>query len=47
MTTKEQVRKARSHPWISQEVPVRGFIYDVNTGRLSEVLPDVETVSGS
>ena len=38
--TKEQIQKARSHPWISQEVPVRGFVYDVKTGRLSEVFPD-------
>jgi carbonic anhydrase len=37
--TREQVQKARSHPWISPDVPVRGFIYDVSTGRLSEVLP--------
>jgi carbonic anhydrase len=39
MNTREQVQKARSHPWIPQDVPVRGFVYDVNTGRLSEVLP--------
>jgi carbonic anhydrase len=38
--TRVQIQKARSHPWISEEVPVRGFIYDVNTGRLSEVFPD-------
>ena len=38
--TREQVQKARSHPWISPDVPVRGFIYDVNSGRLSEVLPE-------
>ena len=25
--TKEQIQKARSHPWISPEVPVRGFVY--------------------
>ena len=24
--TKEQIQKARSHPWISPEVPVRGFL---------------------
>jgi carbonic anhydrase len=36
--TREQIQKARSHPWISEDVPVRGFVYDVNTGRLSEVL---------
>jgi carbonic anhydrase len=44
--TKEQVRKARSHPWISRDVPVRGFIYDVDTGRLSEVLPYETTGTG-
>ena len=44
--TKEQIQKARSHPWISPEVPVRGFVYDVSTGRLSEVFPAEETVSG-
>jgi carbonic anhydrase len=38
--TKEQIEKARSHPWISPEVPVRGFVFDVSTGRLSEVSPD-------
>jgi carbonic anhydrase len=37
--TKEQIQKARSHPWIAPEVPVRGFVYDVSTGRLSEVFP--------
>ncbi len=41
--TKEQIQKARSHPWISQDVPVRGFVYDVSTGRLHEVFPDRET----
>lgn len=44
--TKEQIQKARSHPWISEEVPVRGFVYDVETGRLSEVFPDQESVAG-
>jgi carbonic anhydrase len=44
--TKEQIQGGRSHPWISQDVPVRGFIYDVNTGRLSEVVADGETVTG-
>jgi carbonic anhydrase len=38
--TREQIQKARSHPWIAPEVPVRGFVFDVSTGRLSEVLPD-------
>ena len=35
--TREQIKKARSHPWIAKDVPVRGFIFDVDTGRLSEV----------
>jgi carbonic anhydrase len=44
--TKEQIQKARSHPWISPEVPIRGFVYDVKTGRLSEVFPDGQTATG-
>jgi carbonic anhydrase len=44
--TMEQIQKARSHPWIAPEVPVRGFVFDVSTGRLSEVFPDGETVAG-
>src|ERR1700684_1053173 len=35
--TQDQIKKVRSHPWISKDVPVRGFIFDVDTGRLSEV----------
>jgi hypothetical protein len=31
---------------ISPDVPVRGFVFDVLTGRLSEVFPDPETVTG-
>jgi len=37
--TKEQILQARSHPWISKDVPIRGFVFDVKTGRLSEVSP--------
>ncbi|HSM07414.1 MAG TPA: carbonic anhydrase [Gemmatimonadota bacterium] len=33
----QQIRKVRSHPWIPENIPVRGFIYDVEAGRLSEV----------
>jgi carbonic anhydrase len=44
--TREQIEKTRSHPWISSEVPVRGFVFDVHTGRLSEVLPR-ETAVGA
>jgi carbonic anhydrase len=35
--TREQIAKVRSHPWIAKEVPVRGFIFDVETGLLREV----------
>jgi carbonic anhydrase len=35
--TREQIKRVRSHPWISKDVPVRGFIFDVETGRLREV----------
>lgn len=34
---RQQIQKLRSHPWIPQGIPVRGFIYDVKTGRLREV----------
>jgi carbonic anhydrase len=36
--TREQIKKVRSHPWISKEVPVRGFIFDVDTGLIREVV---------
>lgn len=38
--TKEQIRKARSHPWLSPDVPIRGFMFDVSNGRLTEVFAD-------
>ena len=34
---RRQIQRVKSHPWIPESIPVRGFIYDVNTGRLSEV----------
>jgi carbonic anhydrase len=35
--TRERIKKVRSHPRIAKDVPVRGFIFDVDTGRLREV----------
>src|SRR5580692_3034216 len=35
--TREQIRMVRSHPWIAKDVPVRGFIFDVETGLIREV----------
>ena len=36
--TRAQIKRVRSHPWIAKDVPVRGFIFDVDTGRLREVI---------
>jgi carbonic anhydrase len=35
--TREQIKKVTSHPWISKDIPVRGLIFDVETGLLQEV----------
>ena len=35
--TREQIAKVRAHPWIGKDIPVRGFVFDMTTGRLSEV----------
>jgi carbonic anhydrase len=34
---RRQAQKVKSHPWVPKDIPVRGFIYDVKTGRLREV----------
>jgi carbonic anhydrase len=34
---REQVQKLRSHPWIPQQIPIRGFVYDVRSGLLKEI----------
>lgn len=34
---RQQMAKVKSHPWIPENIPVRGFIYDVKTGKLKEV----------
>ncbi|MGH1550731.1 beta-class carbonic anhydrase [Leifsonia poae] len=38
--TRLQTQKVRSHPWIAADIPVRGFVFDVHTGRLAEVTSD-------
>ena len=38
--TRLQVQKARTHPWIAPDIPIRGFIFDVHTGRMTEVQVD-------
>jgi carbonic anhydrase len=37
--TREQINKVRSHPWIDADIPIRGFIFDVETGLMKEVQP--------
>jgi carbonic anhydrase len=37
--TREQIKKVRSHPLIAKDAPVRGVIFDVDTGLLQEVRP--------
>ena len=32
------VRRIRSHPLIPKSIPIHGYIYDVRTGKLEEVL---------
>ncbi len=34
---RRQIQKVKSHPGIPKSVPLRGFVYDVKTGRLHEV----------
>ena len=34
---RHQLAKLRDHPWIPKKITVRGFVYDVATGRLREV----------
>jgi carbonic anhydrase len=34
---RQQIQKIQSHPWIPKQVPIRGFVYEVKTGRLREV----------
>lgn len=35
--TREQIKMVKSHPWIAKDIPVRGFVFDMATGLLSEV----------
>jgi carbonic anhydrase len=34
---RQQIQKVASHPWIPERIAVRGFVYDVKSGRLTEV----------
>jgi carbonic anhydrase len=37
VNVRQQIERVKSHPWIPKHIPVRGFVYDVKTGRLTEV----------
>ena len=32
-----QIKTVRAHPWIAKNIPVRGFVFDVETGLLREI----------
>ena len=34
---RRQLQRIRSHPWIPRQIPLRGFVFDVKTGKLNEV----------
>ena len=34
---RHQLQKLRTHPWIPEEISIRGFVYDVVTGLLREI----------
>lgn len=39
---REQIGKLRLHPWIPQSITIRGFVYDVKTGKLQEITTPAE-----
>jgi carbonic anhydrase len=39
---RQQIQRVKSHPWIPAGIPVRGFIYDVKTGKLNEVAAEAK-----
>lgn len=41
-----QVQRVKSHPWLPKHIPVRGFVYDVMTGRLHEVAEKAAEIAG-
>ena len=43
---RQQMQTMKSHPWIPKQIPVRGFIYDVKTGRLREVQEERKIKAG-
>ena len=42
-SVREDVRRIQASPFIAQDIPVSGFIYDVRTGRLQQVVAPTTT----
>jgi carbonic anhydrase len=38
--TRKQMLKLRSHPWVPSDVTIRGFVLDLATGELKEVIAE-------
>ena len=36
---REQLEKLNAHSWVREELTIRGFVFDVQSGRLKEVAP--------
>ncbi len=34
---RRQIQRVKAHPWVPKEITVRGFVFDVKTGKLEEV----------
>lgn len=45
VNVREQIQAIRSHPWVPSCIPVRGFVYDVRSGRLTEVSAEERAVA--
>jgi len=37
---RDQLAKLNAHNWVREELTIRGFVFDVKSGRLREVLPN-------
>lgn len=44
-SVRDDVGFLRASPLIPRDIPIRGFVYDVRSGRLSEVAPDAARLS--
>ncbi|MEO5953265.1 MAG: carbonic anhydrase [Chloroflexia bacterium] len=40
---RQQIDRLKSHPWLPDSISIRGFIYNVHTGKLNEVKAPIPT----